>query len=83
MVPLAAALSLAAATAEITSAAWKQKPSYAIVATQDRSINPELERFMYKRSHSTTVELKGSHAIYISQPAAVAKVIEQAAMAMQ
>jgi pimeloyl-ACP methyl ester carboxylesterase len=76
-------LSLGAATAEITAPAWRQKPSYAIVATQDRSINPDLERFMYERSHAMTVEIKGSHAIYISQPAAVAKVIEQAAKGNQ
>jgi pimeloyl-ACP methyl ester carboxylesterase len=74
-------LSLAAATADIVAPAWRQKPSYAIVATQDRSINPELERFMFKRSHAVTVEIKGSHAIYMSQPEAVARVIEQAAKA--
>lgn len=74
-------VSLGAATAEIVTPAWKSKPSYAIVATQDRSINPDLERSMYKRSGATTVELKGSHAIYISQPKAVAEVIEQAASA--
>ncbi len=74
-------VSLKAVTAEVSSPAWKTKPSYAIVAAQDRSINPELERFMYNRSHAVTTEIKGSHAIYISQPRAVANVIEQAARA--
>lgn len=74
-------LSLKAATAPATSPAWKTKPRYAIVATQDRSINPDLERFMYKRSGSVTTEIVASHAVYISQPKAVAKVIEQAAQA--
>ncbi len=64
-----------------TSPAWKNKPSFAIVATQDRAINPDLERSMYARSHSVTTEIVASHAVYISQPAAVAKVIEQAAAA--
>jgi len=61
--------------------AWKTKPSYAIVATEDKSINPELERFMYKRSKSETIEVKGSHVIYMSQPKAVAAFIEKAALA--
>jgi hypothetical protein len=61
--------------------AWRSKPSYAIVATGDRSINPDLERSMYKRSNSITTEIVASHAVYISQPRAVAKVIEQAAVA--
>ena len=72
-------LSLKAATAEIRSPAWRTKPSYAIVATADRSINPDLERFMYKRSNSTTTEINAGHAVYISQPRAVAAVIERAA----
>ncbi|MEJ0044697.1 MAG: alpha/beta hydrolase [Rhizomicrobium sp.] len=59
-----------AAGTPVTSPAWKTKPSYAMVATQDRSINPDLERFMYKRSHADTVEVKASHVAYISQPRA-------------
>ncbi len=59
--------------------AWKTKPSWAVVATQDRAINPELERFMAKRAHSTVTELKGNHAIYASQPEKIAAVIEKAA----
>ncbi|MFT3827810.1 MAG: alpha/beta hydrolase [Chitinophagaceae bacterium] len=66
-------------TTPLTEAAWKSKPSYAIVATEDKAINPELERAMYKRIGATVTEIKASHAVYISQPAAVAKVIEAAA----
>ena len=74
-VPIAAS----AIGAPITNAAWHNKPSWYAVATEDRQINPDLERFMAKRAGSTTIEVKGSHAIYASQPAAVAKLIEQAA----
>jgi len=63
----------------ITAPAWKTKPSYGIVATQDRMINPDLERSMYKRAGANVTEIAGSHAIFLSQPRAVADVIEQAA----
>jgi pimeloyl-ACP methyl ester carboxylesterase len=63
----------------ITTPAWKTKPSWAVVATNDRAINPDLERFMTKRAGSTTVEIGSSHVAYISHPAEVAKLIEQAA----
>jgi pimeloyl-ACP methyl ester carboxylesterase len=63
----------------VSMAAWHEKPSYAIVATEDRSLNPDLQRFMYRRSKSKVTELTGSHAIYISQPEAVAAVIVTAA----
>ncbi|OCX52126.1 hydrolase [Mucilaginibacter sp. PPCGB 2223] len=63
----------------LTEAAWKSKPSYAIVATEDKSINPVLERTMYKRAGSVVTELKGSHTLYMSQAKAVAAVIENAA----
>ncbi len=63
----------------ITEAAWHNKPSWYAVATDDRMINPDLERFMAKRAGSTTIEVKGSHAIYMSQPQAVARLIERAA----
>ena len=74
-------LSVKSATGQIAAPAWKTKPSYAIVATEDRSINPELERWMYKRAHAVTSEVKGSHVIYISQARFVANVIEKAAAA--
>lgn len=63
----------------ITHAAWRTKPSWAVVASADRAINPELERFMTQRAGSKTIELKSSHVAYISHPAEVAKLIEQAA----
>jgi len=66
-------------TAPLTAAAWKTKPSWAIVATEDKSISPETERKMYKRAGSTVTELKGSHVVFASQPRAVTAVIEAAA----
>jgi pimeloyl-ACP methyl ester carboxylesterase len=74
-------LSVKSAGGQIAAPAWKTKPSYAIVATEDRSINPDLERWMYKRANAVTSEVKGSHVIYISQARAVAEVIEKAAAA--
>ncbi|WP_337269938.1 alpha/beta fold hydrolase [Oryzifoliimicrobium ureilyticus] len=74
-------VAVAATEAKVKVAAWHDKPSYAIVATDDMTINPELERWMYKRAGSKVTEVAGSHAIYISQAAAVAKVIEDAAEA--
>jgi pimeloyl-ACP methyl ester carboxylesterase len=59
----------------ITKAAWRDKPSYGIVATEDKSIAPEIERAMYKRSNTKITEIKGSHVVFMSQPEAVAKVI--------
>jgi pimeloyl-ACP methyl ester carboxylesterase len=61
-------------------AAWRKKPSYGIVATEDRALNPELQRWMYKRAGSKVTEVKASHVVYLSQPEAVAAVIEQAAL---
>jgi len=63
----------------LTQAAWKTKPSFAIVAAEDKSINPDIERTMYKRAGSKVTELHGSHAIYVSKPKEVAEVIESAA----
>ena len=64
-----------------TVAAWKEKPSYAVIATQDRMINPDLERFMAKRAQSQTIELLGSHAIFLLHAGEVADLIEKAATA--
>jgi pimeloyl-ACP methyl ester carboxylesterase len=72
-------VALKAFTADIKSPAWKVKPSYAIVATQDRALNPDLERFMSKRAGSKVTELKSSHVAFLSHPREVANVIEQAA----
>ncbi|MFT3794831.1 alpha/beta hydrolase [Flavobacterium sp.] len=63
----------------ITDAAWRSKPSFGIVATEDKSIQPDIQRNMYKRSKTKVTEIKGSHAVYISQPAKVAAVIIEAA----
>lgn len=67
--------------AKATVAAWSHKPSYAVIATEDREINPELERFMSGRAKSKAIELKGSHAIFLSHPKEVASLIEKAAKA--
>jgi pimeloyl-ACP methyl ester carboxylesterase len=63
----------------VTTPAWKTKPSYAIVATDDKSINPSLQRMMYKRAGAVVTETKGSHVLFITNAAAVARVIEAAA----
>ena len=65
--------------APLSVAAWRNKPSYAILTTQDRVIAPELQRWMYQRSGSKVTEVSASHAVFVSQPAAVAQVIEAAA----
>jgi pimeloyl-ACP methyl ester carboxylesterase len=59
--------------------AWKTKPSWYLVATDDKMIPPDAQRAMSKRAGATVVEATGSHAIYVSQPQAVASVIENAA----
>jgi pimeloyl-ACP methyl ester carboxylesterase len=71
----------AAAAAPVTSAAWHQKKSWALIATRDRNINPDLERKMAKRAGSETIEVAGSHAVYASRPEDVARLIERAAKA--
>jgi len=63
----------------ISEAAWRTKPSWYLVATEDKMIPPPAQRFMSKRAGSTVVEVASSHAIYVSQPNAVAKLIETAA----
>lgn len=60
-------------------AAWHDKPSYGIVATADRALNPELARWMYRRSGAQVTEVKASHLVHVSQPQVVARVIETAA----
>jgi len=67
-------------SATITTAAWRTKPSWIVVAGSDRTINPDLERWYAKRANSHTVEVAGaSHAVYVSHPKEVAEVIESAA----
>jgi pimeloyl-ACP methyl ester carboxylesterase len=66
--------------AVITTAAWRSKPSWMLVATKDRTINPDLERWYAARAHSQMVEVSGaSHAVYLSRPKEVAALIEEAA----
>jgi len=62
----------------ISEPAWRVKPSWYLVTTEDRMIPPEAQRAMARRAGSAVVEVKGSHAIYVSQPGAVAALIEQA-----
>ena len=66
---------------EVREPAWKKKPSWYLVATDDRMIPPAAQRQMAKRAGSTVVEAPGSHAVYVSRPEAVAALIEQAAKA--
>src|ERR1700680_2896804 len=63
----------------IAQPAWRIKPSWYLVTTEDKMIPPDAQRAMSKRAGSTIVEVKGSHAVYVSQPQAVAHLIEQAA----
>lgn len=62
-----------------THAAWRSKPSFYAVSTEDRTINPDLQRFMAKRMGATTIEVKASHLALISHPGEIARLILQAA----
>lgn len=64
---------------EVTAPAWKSKPSWYLVTTQDRMIPPPAQQQMAKRAGATVVEAAGSHSIFVSKPKAVAEIIEQAA----
>jgi len=66
-------------THKVTSPAWKSKPTSYMVATADRSINPDQERMMAKRAKAKTVEVNSSHVAYMSHPKETAKLIEEAA----
>src|SRR6201982_1996405 len=66
----------------VTDPAWKAKPSWYLVSTEDKMIPPDAQRAMSKRAGSTVVEAKGSHAVYVSQPRAVADLIAKAANAV-
>ena len=70
---------LDALSGAITQPAWRSKPSWYLLATNDRMIPPDAQRAMSKRAGSTVVEVEGSHAVYVSQPQAVASLIETAA----
>ncbi len=66
----------------VTSPAWRTKPSWYLVTTEDRMIPPPAQRAMAQRAGSAVTERAGSHSVYVSQPAAVASLIEQAATAI-
>ena len=66
-------------TGKTTQAAWRSKPSYYAVSTEDRTINPDLERFMAKRMGAKTIEVKASHLSLISHPDEIADLIVEAA----
>jgi pimeloyl-ACP methyl ester carboxylesterase len=66
----------------VTVPAWKAKPSWYLVATDDRMIPPPAQRAMAARAGSTVIEVPGSHAVYVSQPLAVAGFIKTAAASM-
>jgi len=68
-----------ALTGTISDPAWKTKPSWYLVATEDRMIPPAAQHAMSKRAGSTVVEVTGSHAVYVSKPEAVAALIKKAA----
>lgn len=71
--------SVTAFTGANTEPAWKTRPSWYLVATDDKMIPPDAQRAMSKRAGATVIEAKGSHAIYVSQPKVTADLIEKAA----
>jgi pimeloyl-ACP methyl ester carboxylesterase len=73
----------AAFSTKLTVAAWRDKPSYVIIATEDRELDPAIARRMANRAGSKVTVLEGSHFIHISHPRAVARVIETAARAVK
>jgi len=74
---------LGALSGAISEPAWRIKPSWYLVVTEDQMIPAVAQRAMAKRANSTIVEVKGSHAIYVSQPGAVAALVEQAAKSVK
>jgi pimeloyl-ACP methyl ester carboxylesterase len=73
---------LEALNGAISDPAWRSKPSFYLIATEDRMIPPPAQRMMAERAGATTTEAPGSHAIYVSQPDAVASLITQAARSL-
>ena len=66
-------------TTPLSNAAWRTKPAYGIVATEDKSIRPEVQQNMYQRSNTKITRIKGSHAVFVSKANEVAEVIVRAA----
>jgi pimeloyl-ACP methyl ester carboxylesterase len=75
-------ISTDAFTHKVTNPAWKHKPTFYMVASKDRSINPVQERMMAKRARAKTVEVDASHVAYMAYPKEAAKLIEEAAMSV-
>ena len=73
---------IAALNGSVTKPAWKSKPSWYLIATEDRMIPPPAQQLMSKRAGSTVVEVTGSHAVYVSKASAVADLIEKAAKSL-
>jgi pimeloyl-ACP methyl ester carboxylesterase len=69
-----------AMTGQVTEPAWRSKPTWYLIATEDRMIPPSAQRAMAQRAGATTVEVAASHAVYMSQPRAVAAFIRQASV---
>ena len=74
---------VAALAGEVSAASWKVKPSWYLVARDDKMIPPPAQRAMSQRAGSTVVEVPGSHSVYVSQPRAVADFIEKAASSLK
>ncbi len=74
---------VAALAGEVSAASWKVKPSWYLVAKDDKMIPPPAQRAMSQRAGSAVVEVPGSHAVYVSQPTAVAQLIERAASSIK
>jgi pimeloyl-ACP methyl ester carboxylesterase len=72
---------MAALEGAVSEPAWRAKPSWYLVVTEDRMIPPPAQQFMSKRAGATVVETKGSHAVYVSKPDVVASIIKSAALA--
>jgi pimeloyl-ACP methyl ester carboxylesterase len=70
-------------TTPVTVAAWKSKPSWGVVSTEDKSINPLILRKMYQRAGSVVTEVHASHVVYVSHPDKIAEVIEQASLGIK
>ena len=66
----------------VSEPAWKSKPSWSLVATEDRMIPPDAQRFMSQRANAKVVETAASHSVYVSQPQPVAALIETAVKAI-
>ena len=75
-------IAAAAFNVKLTAAAWHDKPSYAVIGTQDQALNPEVAKRMAKRAGSHVTLVRASHAVHVTQPRAVASVIEAAAHAV-